>query len=76
MNSIDTKVSQASNQISLILRNRLYQRVLKPTSNNSPKADYSKKIKLPKIQRIGTDVAHNYSVNYSCRSLSSRRGVF
>jgi len=67
------KVPRGSNDISLLLRNRLYQRVMKPSADSSPKADYSSKIKLPKIYRKSTNQGHNYSVNYSCRSLSSKR---
>jgi len=67
-------ISKASNEISLILRNRLYKRVVNCKAN-SPKIDYQAKIKLPRIERMNTKPAHNYSVNYSCRSLSNRRDI-
>lgn len=68
-----TKADKASNKISMILKNRLYKRIMKPEASNSPVIDYSRKIKLPKIQRISSNVSHNYSVNYSCKSLNSKR---
>ena len=63
----------ASNEVSLLLRNRLYKRIVKPESNATPSIGYEKKIRLPKIQRVGTNHHHNYSVNYSCRNLSGKR---
>lgn len=62
-----------SNEISLLLRNRLYKRVVKPTIDPVPSVKNSEKIKLPKIERVRYNHSHNYSVNYSCRSLSHRR---
>lgn len=73
--SSNNSLSTASNEISLILRNRLYKRVVKPNTNNSPKLDYNRKIRLPKIDRVSQKASHNYSVNYSCRSLSHRRDI-
>jgi hypothetical protein len=64
----------SSNHISLILRNRLYKNVIKP-KQSPPSINYHNKIKLPKIQRVGNSHSHNYSVNYSCRSLRQRRGL-
>ena len=69
------QASEASDRSIKLLRNRLYHKVLQKNSNNSPKIDYSHKIRLPKIQRVGTNPAHNYSVNYSCRSLGRKRDV-
>lgn len=68
-------INKASNEISQILRSRLYKRVMKPESNNSPKVDFTHKIRLPKIERTGPKGGHNYSVNYSWRSLSNRRDI-
>lgn len=65
--------NKASNEVSLILRNRLYKRIVKP-DGKSPSIDYTSKVRLPKIHRVSTN-HHNYSINYSSRSLNNRRAL-
>ena len=67
------KVDLKSNEVSLIMRNRLYKKVMKPSSENSHKVDIEVKVKLPIINRISHKNSHNYSVNYSYRALSNKR---
>ena len=66
---------KSSNEISLILRNRLYKRVVKPETLQQQSANYPSKIRLPKIHRSGHSHSHNHSVNYSCRSLNHKKGL-
>lgn len=58
--------------IQSLIRNKLFKRIARPDIV-SPTPNYPVKIKLPKIQRISTNHHHNYSVNYSCRSLTGKR---
>ncbi len=63
--------------LSVAMKNRLYKRI---TTQNQPspisKIANAPKIRLPQIQRGHGKPKHNYSVNYSCRSLSGKRGEY
>ena len=63
--SVESKDSEQT----IVIRNRLYKRIKEET----PKINESRKIRLPRIQRVATHKHHNHSINYSVRSLSGNR---
>ena len=70
---LSPKLEKPESEISIMLRNRLYKKVIKPSTESSQKHNKDMKIKLPVIQRILPSPSHNQSVNYSCIITSNRR---
>jgi len=69
--SSSISIEQKRNEISMILRNKIYNKVMKPRTEEAPKYEY----RLPVIQRVAPNATHNYSVNYSCRAISNRGNI-
>ena len=70
---LSPKVEKPESEISIMLRNRLYKKVIKPSTESSHKPVQDVKVKLPIIQRIISSGNHGTSVGYSCIVLNNRR---
>lgn len=70
---ITPKLDSKQKEVSLVVRNRIYTKMIKPSTESSHKPGMEVKVKLPVIHRVSPSNSHNYSVNYSYRAVSNKR---